>query len=254
METQISKKDVLQYKWLATEEGYGALDHEIILRDLCSGCGVCSAVCPEKVIEVNEFPRLIGNCIYCGYCLMQCPRSFLSKEEAETKLFGEVTEDNLGHIEKKIGVAVRDAALKGKVQDGGFVTAALKYLLENKVIDGALVSGTDVKNLWQPVARLVTSARELEGTSGTRYTNSPNLATLKEAKEKGLKELAVVGLPCQIEGVRKIQNYPIEGVDLGGRIKLTISIFCSSNFMYDGLMNKLVQGKYKVPQIGRAHV
>lgn len=246
MDSAITKEDILQYAWLGREEGYKALEHEIIFKDLCCGCGTCEAVCPDKVIEVNEFPELVGKCTDCGYCLIQCPRSYFSQREAEEKLFGEVTEDLLGHIVKKIGVRAKGKGLTG-VQDGGFVTATIKYALKKGMIDGAVASGVNKNNRWQPVARLVTSEKEVASTSGTRYSNSPNLAALKEAKEKGLKRLAVVGLPCQIEAVRKLENYPIADVDLAGRVKFTIAIFCSSNFMYDGLMNRLVSKKYKVP-------
>lgn len=242
----ISKDEILRYAWLGREEGYTALEHEVIFRDLCCGCGACEAVCPEDVVEVREFPSLTGKCTNCGYCLMQCPRSYFSSGEAEVKLFGEAAE-GLGHIVAKIGVKTKDPRLKDKVQDGGFVTTALKYALEKGVIDGAIVSGLGEEKPWQPEARLVTKVKELEGTSGTRYSNSPNLAALKEARKKGLKDLAVVGLPCQIEAVRKMQHYPIEEVDLAPRIKFTIAIFCSANFMYDGLMERLVQKKYKVP-------
>lgn len=246
MDGTITKEDILQYTLLGREAGYKALEHEIIFKDLCCGCGVCEAVCPDNVIKVNEFPELVGKCTDCGYCLVQCPRSYFSQRDAEEKLFGEVAEEPLGRVVKKIGVKAKGRGLTG-VQDGGFVTAAIKYALKNGIIDGAVVSGVDKNNRWQPVAKLVTSERNVASTSGTRYSNSPNLAALKEAREKGLKKLAVVGLPCQIEGVRKLEDYPIADVDLAGRIKFTIAIFCSSNFMYDGLMNRLVSKKYKVP-------
>lgn len=244
---EIAKDEILQYTWLAREEGYTSLEHEIIFKDICSGCGTCAAVCPEDVINVGEFPRLTGKCTNCGYCLIQCPRSYFSRDEAEQLLFGSVSKDSLGHIRTKIGVAVKDGEIKDAVQDGGFVTALLKYAFEHDIIDGAVVSGVDGNNPWQPVPKLVTAPDELISTAGTRYSNSANIAVLKEAKEKGLENLAVVGLPCQIEAVRKIQNYPVEEVGLKDRIKFTIAIFCSSNFMYDGLMIGIVQNKYNVP-------
>ena len=235
----------MEYLWLGREEGYTALEHEVIFRDLCCGCGNCEAVCPEDVVRVDEFPRLIGECTDCGYCLMQCPRSFFNADEVEEKLFGEVVEDELGFVRKRIGVRSLDKGIAKAAQDGGFVTALLRYALEKGVIDGAVVGGVREDKPWYPEARLVTSPEELIPTAGTRYSNSPNLAVLKQALKLDLKRLAIVGVPCQIEAARKLQFYPIEELDLSGRIALTISIFCSSNFLYE-LMTELVQKSYGV--------
>jgi coenzyme F420 hydrogenase subunit beta len=241
----VAEQELLEYLWLGREEGYTALEHEVIFRDLCCGCGNCEAVCPEDVVRVDEFPRLIGECTECGYCLMQCPRSFFNADEIEEKLFGEVVEDELGYVLKRIGVRARGADIAKAAQDGGFVTALLKYALEKGAIDGAVVGGVREDRPWYPEARLVTSPEELISTAGTRYSNSPNLAVLKHAAEQGLERLAIVGVPCQIEAARKLQFYPIEELDLSRRIALTISIFCSSNFLYE-LMTELVQKSYGV--------
>ena len=241
----VAGQDLLEYLWLGREEGYTSLEHEVIFRDLCCGCGNCEAVCPEDVIRVDEFPRLVGECTDCGYCLMECPRSFFNATEMEEKLFGSVTEDELGYTVKRIGVKTKNEGIAEAAQDGGFVTALLKYALEKGIIDGAIVGGVKEDKLWYPEARLVTSPEELIATAGTRYSNSPNLAALKEAKKLGLEKLAVVGLPCQIEAARKLQIYPIEDLDLARRIKFTISIFCSSNFLYE-IMTELVERDYGV--------
>ncbi|MFQ6136918.1 MAG: Coenzyme F420 hydrogenase/dehydrogenase, beta subunit C-terminal domain [Candidatus Hydrothermarchaeales archaeon] len=226
MSKESVKEEILQYTWLGREDGFTALEHEIIYRDLCSGCGACSAVCPENVVDVDDFPRLTGKCTYCGYCLIQCPRSFLPLNEVEEELFGSSGE-LLGNYE-----AIRSVkSLTGKGQDGGFVTTLLCYLLDNKIVDGAIVSGVDKEVPWKARAVLTTKSKEIRTAAGSRYTNSPNLMALKEAKEKDLKNLAVVGLPCQIQGVRKLGYHSIEGVDLAERVKFTIAIFCSKNFL-----------------------
>ncbi len=133
---------------------------------------------------------------------------------------------------------------KERGQDGGFVTALLNYLLDKKLIDGAIVGGVENKT-WKPKAMLATDKKEIRSSAGSRYSASPNLAALKEAKERGLERLAVVGLPCQIEGVRKMEEYPLVEVDLAGRIKYTISLFCSKNYLYS-MLQDLVVKKYKV--------
>ncbi len=235
MAKELAKEDILQYTWLGREEGYTALEHEIIYRDLCSGCGTCAAVCPENVIVVNDFPKLVGKCTNCGYCLIQCPRSYLPQNEIEEELFGSSGE-LLGNI-----AAIKAAKANIEGQDGGFVTALINYLLENDLIDGAIISGLDNEDPWTPRAMLATTSEEVKSASGTRYTNSPNNSALSDAKEKDLKKLAVVGLPCQIQGIRKLIYNPIEKVDLADRVKYTISIYCSKNYLQEMLQGVVVE-------------
>ena len=242
----VPKFDILQYHWMGREEGYTALEHEVIFRDLCSGCGACAAVCPDDVIEVEEYPRLVGKCTNCGYCLMQCPRSFFSHSAVEERVFGKVSEELLGHIHTMVAVKSRDSDIATAGQDGGFVTALVKYLLDTGKADGAIVSGLSEEETWKPEPRVVTKASELKGTEGTKYSNSPNLKVLKEVKKKDLKNIVLVGVPCQIEGFRKIQNYPIEDIDLKDRVKYTVALFCKGNFLYQGLMKELLAEKYGI--------
>ncbi len=242
----VPKFDILQYHWLGREEGYTALEHEVIFRDLCSGCGACAAVCPDEVIEVEEYPRLTGKCTNCGYCLMLCPRSFFSHATVEEKLFGEVSGELLGHVDSIVAVKSTDGEIAEEGQDGGFVTALVKYLLETGKADGAIVSGLADEGAWKPEPKLVTKPSELKGTGGTRYSNSPNVKLLMEAKKKGLKKMVLVGVPCQIEGFRKIQHYPIEDVDLKDRVKYTVALFCKGNFLYQGLMKELLEERHGI--------
>ncbi len=242
----IAEDELLAFAWLGREVGFDVLEQEVIFRDLCSGCGSCSAVCPENVIEVDELPRLTGKCTECAYCLMSCSRSYFSADEIEKKLFGEVSEEILGNSISKVGMRTKIEEFQTVVQDGGFVTTFLKYALEKGYIDGAIVSGVKAENRWYPEPKLVTNVKELPETAGTRYSNSANLSVLKEAGEKGLKKLAIVGLPCQIEAARKLQYYPFDDIKLGNIIKYTVSIFCTSNFKYEGLMHTLVRDTYGV--------
>ena len=228
----------------ADTQGFGDLEQEVVLSGLCSGCGACAAVCPEKAIAMDELPQLVGECTDCGYCLFQCPRSSFDPEFIEREIQGQISKDPLGLTEVKMCVRAKGKEKRMCVQDGGFVTTLLAYAFEKGIIDGALVTGSTKD--WKAVPRLVTSIEGLEETKGSKYTNSPNLWPLQEAKEKGLEKLAVVGLACQIEGLRKIQFYPIDYVDLKDRIKFTVALFCNGNFEYQGLMEDLIRDKYSI--------
>lgn len=48
-----------------------------LLRYNCTGCGICSDVCPEDAISQNRgmsYPEpVLGKCTGCMICLRQCP-------------------------------------------------------------------------------------------------------------------------------------------------------------------------------------
>ena len=52
----------------------------------CTGCGICAAFCPVKVLEVKLEKITIVNleaCIKCEFCELRCPNYaiYLSEEE-----------------------------------------------------------------------------------------------------------------------------------------------------------------------------
>ncbi|MFQ5800872.1 MAG: Coenzyme F420 hydrogenase/dehydrogenase, beta subunit C-terminal domain, partial [Candidatus Hydrothermarchaeales archaeon] len=161
------------------------------------------------------------------------------KSDVEEAIFGSLG-GNIGVVE-----GVYTVKSKEKGQDGGFVTALLKYMLKKRLIDGAIVSKTDPKKLWKPLPAVATTTKEIEEAGGSRYSTSPNLSVLKEAKKKGLKKLAVVGTPCHIDGVVKLAHYPVENVELGDVVKYSVSIFCKSNFIYS-MLHEVLKKKHGI--------
>lgn len=215
VEDLILGEEKIEYVKLGKEKGFSALENEIILKDLCMSCGLCESICQEEVIKVEEQPSLIGECSNCGDCLIYCPRSFLPIDDGEV----------LGEYLMKIAARARDERITKVSQDGGFVTALLCYALEKKIIDGAIVSMTTEE--WRAEPFIATSIEEIINAAGSKYTPSPNLRLLKGAKERGLKSIALVGLPCHIQGVAKLQHY---NNDLAKIIKFAVGLFCKSSF------------------------
>ncbi|MDY6838996.1 MAG: 4Fe-4S binding protein [Thermodesulfobacteriota bacterium] len=50
---------------------------QIIFRDWCKACGICSAFCPKDVIGVSETGEPVierpDDCIGCRFCELHCP-------------------------------------------------------------------------------------------------------------------------------------------------------------------------------------
>ena len=52
----------------------------ITKHELCTGCGVCASICPQKAIKMTSskrgflYPAVDDNiCIHCNRCIKQCP-------------------------------------------------------------------------------------------------------------------------------------------------------------------------------------
>jgi len=52
----------------------------------CTGCGICAAFCPKKVLEVRHEKVAVAHpeeCIKCGLCELRCPDYAIFLREVE---------------------------------------------------------------------------------------------------------------------------------------------------------------------------
>ncbi len=53
------------------------LIRHLINLDWCKGCGICVALCPKKVLELDEKDKVFAarskDCIACKLCEIRCP-------------------------------------------------------------------------------------------------------------------------------------------------------------------------------------
>ncbi len=138
-----------------------------------------------------------------------------------------------------------DERIRKDAQDGGTVTALLCFALDSGFIDGAVM--TKRSENWVPAQHVATTKEEIIDSAGSIYALSPSLFQLKEAvRERALDRVAYVGLPCQIQALRKMQLYPFGARGVGERIALAIGIFCYENFPPEG-MRAVVEGLCDIP-------
>ena len=117
--------------------------------------------------------------------------------------------------------------------------------LDSGFIDGAVM--TKRSENWVPAQHVATTKEEIIDSAGSIYALSPSLFQLKEAvRERALDRVAYVGLPCQIQALRKMQLYPFGARGVGERIALVIGIFCYENFPPEG-MRAVVEGLCNTP-------
>lgn len=261
------------------------LEAGVIFADRCVQCGTCVAVCPSNSIGVRDetgLPELVKMCTGCSLCWDFCPRGGLRYEalwppstpsgDADSpvvtrsdaadpywKITGGPPGDGLGAVMERY--AVRAASHPDGAQDGGVVTALLLSALAAGDIDGALVSrpSSDRDEPWKGVAHVATTAQEILQSAGSFYNQTMALAELDLSKYDlpPQPRLAVVGTPCEVQGIRAMQarRWPT-GVHRIDAVVLTIALMCTKNFDYEALTLRELRDKRGVDmeRVGKVDV
>jgi coenzyme F420 hydrogenase subunit beta len=218
-------------------QGFEELQQKVIARGICTECAACYVTCPFLgVLEYDTKPDLVGECKSCGLCLHSCPRYALDQSDLENFVFGRSgsAQESYGVTRGLFAARSTQSDIYSKCQDGGVATTILVKALLAHHVDGAAISGCHHLHSWQPMPLLAMSRDQLVLNAGTRYTYSPNLIAFKEGVQKNLSRIAFVGTPCQIQAVRRIQRGPLKKYSQA--VGLTIGLFCSESFSYQGLM------------------
>jgi len=142
-------------------------------------------------------------------------------------LFGEVKKYYLGHA--------ADPETRRLGASAGILTAILLYLLENKLIDGAIVlrMRKDKPYLTEPF--IATTREEIMAAAQSKYTISPVNQIL--AKLPGnYQSLAYVGLPDQVMAIRKLQQLKHPSV---AKINYVFGPFCGSVLKFSAIKSFL---------------
>lgn len=226
---------------------FGLLIRNVIGADRCCLCGTCVASCPLQSIGiVDGVPKLLGLCYACGACYSGCPQTveaLENRKEMELAVFGRTREeDELSGIYKTAYAArTKIERIKDKGQDGGVVTTLLYAAFEEGLIDSAIVSAMSNKEPWKPVPKIATTVAEIVSAAGTKYAASPNISLLGEFHwGYSLNKIAVVGVPCQVYGVKRLQFFPGAATKYAEKVKYIVGLFCMENYPYEKLFLKYI--------------
>lgn len=114
-------------------------------------------------------------------------------------------------------VQARLAQPLANAQWTGITTRIGERLLETDRVDAVLTVRPHPDDRWQPVPTLVTRAEDMALCRGMRMGFAPLLALLEPARQRGIKRLAVIGIPCQIHALRELeQSLGFDRIDVIG--------------------------------------
>ncbi|TXT58554.1 MAG: Coenzyme F420 hydrogenase subunit beta [Promethearchaeota archaeon] len=233
---------------------------EVHKKGICQECGGCVSFCSAADFDIIAFktphspPDYIHKekCLECGICYYICPQTHILNEEL-TKEYGFLNYSSMpiGHYCDIYSCQATDVDFLKHGTDGGVVNSILFYLIEQKLIDGSIVSKAEV-----PFAREAFFADSKEGllkASGTQLYMAPHLQeiekfstythTISELNHYKFKKLAIVGTPCQIYTIRCMQHL---GVTPSENVEFCMGLLCYENFFFDKTESKKFQEEFNI--------
>jgi coenzyme F420 hydrogenase subunit beta len=221
------------------------LVEEVQDAGLCHHCGGCVTFCTainfgalKQDSQGKPCYDDMEKCIECGICYMICPEIDELDEETRKRI-GWIPP--MGRVLETTVARAANESIRQHATDGGVVTALLLHLFDAGRIDGAIV--TRQTGLFKREPWLATSRREIIEAAGFFFdashgmslyseqysTYSPSVQMLGQMTRRGTRRVAMVGTPCQIKTIRKMETLGIVPTD---SINYILGLFCSGNFLF----------------------
>ena len=108
---------------------------------------------------------------------------------------------------------------------GGAGTTLMLTALRSGLADAVIVVGRDANRPWVPQALITDSEDEVIRCGQTSYCLTPNLQLLSDPR---FKRIALVGVPCEVQAVRKMQNL-VPLPEVAEKVVLAVEIACASS-------------------------
>ena len=212
---------------------------EFVVRDnLCTGCGTCAGVCPSSSITMQERKGLnipvvdkkscrVKN--RCKICSLVCPGQGINLYEISDMLFpGTQNDFYLGRFLECYTGYSANHDIRFHSASGGVITQMLLFMLEKKLIDGAVVTKMNQQDPLKPEVVIARTRGEIISARSSKYCPVNLNILIKSIRKENIK-VAVVGLPCHIHGFRKAEMvFP----DLRKKVVAYLGLFCSSTRSY----------------------
>ena len=180
---------------------------EAVPRSLCTDCGVSRMTDPSA----------------CGMACQFIKPDYPSMEETVHGRTRDVIGDELFFGPVTSMHRARMAQPATGAQWTGITTGLAADLLVRGKVDAVLTMVPDVKDRWRPVPALITDPNDMVRARGMRMGYAPLLALLEEAQNRRFARLAVIGIPCQIYALRRLEQ------QLGFERLYVIGTPCSDN-------------------------
>ena len=184
----------------------------VIRHNLCNRCGTCVGLSGGRIVFSDktgkylpeiaaELPRELADRIW-----EACPGQKFDFPEYRKLFYPDAPHFHLytgPYRDLFIGYAT-DELTRRNSASGGILTAVLLWLLDKKWIDGAVVTAMSEKEPWLAQSFIATTAEEILRAAQSKYIITSVNEILPQI-EAFQGKLAYVGLPGQVQSIRKLQ-------------------------------------------------
>lgn len=210
-----------------------SLLNRILKNDLCSGCGLCSAMANEDAIHMQVSAdgysrpfldpaytdRPVANDTDCRVFALACPALNLDirpyKSARYHPIWGELRQTLRGHAS--------DPEIRQAGSSGGVISALAQYCLTQRLVDGVIQIRACTSDPLLNVTVISRSRENIIASSGSRYAPASPVEALKWVAMSTEKYL-FIGKPCDVAAVRQLQAHDPR---LRSNIPYLISFMCA---------------------------
>ncbi len=160
-------------------------------KELCSECGLCDTYYIHYVKDA------------CAFLNQQFPH--LEQESHGRSRDLDNGDEVYFGVHQDMMAARKKQPIEG-AQWTGIVSSVAIAMLEKGVVEGVVCVQNTQEDRFQPMPMIATTAEEILAARVNKPTLSPNLSVLEQIEESGMKRLLVIGVGCQIQALRAVQD------------------------------------------------
>jgi coenzyme F420-reducing hydrogenase beta subunit len=160
-------------------------------KELCSECGLCDTYYIHYVKEA------------CAFLNQQFP-------QLETQTHGrsrdlDSDDDCYFGVHQDMMAARKQQPIAGAQWTGIVSTVAIE-MLNRGLVEGVVCVQNTKDDRFQPMPIIARTPEEILAARVNKPTLSPNLSVLEQIEQSGLKRLLVIGVGCQIQALRAVED------------------------------------------------
>lgn len=184
----------------------------VINHNLCNRCGTCVGLSGGRIVFGDKTGKYLpqitseGPAELADRIWKACPGGNFNFPEYRKMFYPETPHFHVytgPYNSISIGYSTNEDVRRNSAS-GGIITAILLWLLQNKKIDGAVVTAMSEKKPWLAESFIATTSEEILKAAQSKYIITSVNEILPQI-EAFQGRLAYVGLPGQVQSIRKLQ-------------------------------------------------